>query len=192
MKAIDEHDALIVVDVQRCFLPGGSLGVAEGDQVIPVINRLLPRFRHRVFTRDWHPPGHVSFAETPEFKDLSWPEHCVQNTPGAEFDPELQVPAGALLVSKGTDPEHEAYSGFQSEGVDLAAALRAEGIERVFVTGLATDYCVRATSLDARKAGFAVVLVEDAVRGVAPETTARALKDLDEAGVERVRSDQVT
>ena len=191
MEPIGEHDALIVVDVQRCFLPGGSLAVAEGDQVVPVINRLLPRFRHRVFTRDWHPPDHVSFADTPEFKDLSWPEHCVQDTPGAELHPRLLVPDDALLVSKGTDPGREAYSGFQSDEVDLAAELRARGVSRVFVTGLATDYCVRATSLDARAAGFAVVLVEDAVRGVAPETTALALQELDDAGVLRAVSDDL-
>jgi nicotinate phosphoribosyltransferase len=181
-------DALIVVDVQNDFCPGGALAVAEGDLVVPLVNRLLPLFRHRVFTRDWHPPDHVSFADPPEFRDKSWPPHCVQDTPGAEFHPDLLVPPDALIVSKGDEPGREAYSGFQAGGIDLAAWLGERGVRRVFVTGLATDYCVRATALDARAAGFKVTLVEDAVRGVAPETTAAALRDLDEAGVARTTS----
>lgn len=191
MRPPSARDALIVVDVQNCFCPGGSLAVQDGDKVVPVINRLEPLFAHRVFTRDWHPPNHVSFSATPEFRDLSWPAHCVQGTEGAAFHPDLQVPADALVASKGVDPAQEAYSGFQAADVNLAAWLRERGVERVFVTGLATDYCVRATSLDARRAGFAVVLVEDAVRGVAPETTAAALAEMAAAGVERVRSDDL-
>ncbi len=188
----DVTDALIVVDVQNCFLPGGSLGVEEGDRVIPVINRLMPLFEHKVYTRDWHPPDHVSFAaESPEYRDLSWPPHCVQNTEGAEFSTALDMVPDSLVVSKGDDPEREAYSGFQASGVELAAELRARGVERVFVTGLATDYCVRATALDAKKAGFAVVLVEDAVRGVAPETTEKALAELEQEGIASVNSDVI-
>ncbi len=188
----DVTDALIVVDVQNCFLPGGSLGVEEGDQVIPVINRLVPLFEHKVYTRDWHPPDHVSFAaESPEYHDLSWPPHCVQNTEGAEFSTALDVVPDALVVSKGDDPDREAYSGFQASGIDLAAELRGRGVERVFVTGLATDYCVRATALDAKKAGFEVVLVRDAVRGVAPETTKRALAELDQDGVDSTISEEI-
>jgi nicotinate phosphoribosyltransferase len=182
------RDALIVVDMQNDFCPGGALAVAEGDLVVPVVNRLLPLFRHRVFTRDWHPPGHISFTDPPEFHDASWPPHCVQDTPGAAFHPDLVVPPDALVVSKGDDPEREAYSGFQAGGIDLAAWLRGRGVQHVFVAGLATDYCVRATALDARAAGFEVTLIEDAVRGVAPETTAAALRDLDEAGVARTTS----
>ncbi len=188
----DVTDALIVVDVQNCFLPGGSLGVEEGDRVIPVINRLVPLFEHKVYTRDWHPPDHVSFApETPEYHDLSWPPHCVQNTEGAEFSTALNVVPDALVVSKGDDPDREAYSGFQASGVDLTAELRDGGVERVFVTGLATDYCVRATALDAKKAGFEVVLVRDAVRGVAPETTKRALVELKQEGIDSVNSEEI-
>ena len=188
MRAPDDRDALIVVDVQNDFCPGGSLAVAEGDLVVPVVNRLLPLFRHRVFTRDWHPPDHVSFADLPEFRDKSWPAHCVRDTPGAAFHPDLIVPPDALIVSKGDDPEREAYSGFQAGGTDLAAWLRGHDVRRVFVTGLAADYCVRATALDALAAGFEVVLIEDATRGVAPETTAAALLDLDQAGVARTTS----
>jgi nicotinamidase/pyrazinamidase len=191
MRPLDPHDALIVVDVQNCFCPGGSLGVPEGDEVVPVVNRLLPLFSHRAFTRDWHPPNHVSFAADPEFKDKSWPAHCVQNTQGAEFHPDLEVPSDALVVSKGDDPATEAYSGFQSTSQDLAGWLRERGVQRVFVTGLATDYCVRATSLDAKGAGFEVVLVEDAARGVAAETTTEALRELERVGVERVAAEEV-
>jgi nicotinamidase/pyrazinamidase len=120
--------------------------------------------------------------------DKSWPPHCVQNTTGAEFHPKLELPEDALVVSKGDDPDREAYSGFDSTSEDLAGWLRQKGVERVFVTGLATDYCVRATSLDAQRAGFQVVLVEDAARGVAPETTKATLEELDERGVERTTS----
>lgn len=183
MDTIRRTDALIVVDAQNDFCPGGALAVEEGDRVVPEINRLLPLFRHSVFTRDWHPVNHVSFADAPEFRDGSWPPHCVQGTDGARFHPDLKVPDGALIASKGDDPALEAYSGFQATTVDLAAWLRERGVERVFVTGLATDYCVRATSLDALRAGFEVVLLEDAVRGVAPDTTRDALEELRHAGV---------
>jgi nicotinamidase/pyrazinamidase len=159
------------------------LAVDGGDGIVPEINRLIPLFHQIVLTRDWHPAGHVSFAEAPEYRDGSWPPHCVQGTWGAEFHPDLKIPDGALIVSKGDDPDVEAYSGFQARDVDLAAWLRERGVERVFVAGLATDYCVRATSLDAMREGFAVVLLEDAVRGVAPATTRDALEELLSAGV---------
>jgi nicotinamidase/pyrazinamidase len=183
MDTIHSTDALIVVDVQNDFCPGGTLAVDGGDGIVPEINRLLPLFHHIVFTRDRHPAGHVSFAEPPEYRDGSWPPHCVQGTMGAEFHPDLKIPDGALIVSKGDDPDVEAYSGFQTRDVDLASWLRERGVERVFVAGLATDYCVRATSLDAQREGFAVVLLEDAVRGVAPTTTRDALEELLGAGV---------
>ena len=191
MRALGPKDALIVVDVQRDFCPGGSLAVPEGDQVVPLVNRLQPLFSHVAFTRDWHPPDHVSFAAEPLYKDRSWPPHCVQGTRGAAFHPELIVPADAFVVSKGTDPTREEYSGFQATEADLAEWLRLHGATMVFVTGLATDYCVRATSLDARAAGFDAVLVEDASRGVAPETTAAALRDMEAAGVARVQTADV-
>lgn len=192
MIQADVTDALIVVDVQNCFLPGGSLGVEGGDEVVPVINELIPHFEHHIFTRDWHPENHVSFAkDRPEFRDLSWPPHCVQNTEGAQFSSQLNLPPDALVVSKGTDPDREAYSGFQATEVDLAQELRSRGVTRVFVTGLAADYCVRATALDARKAGFDVVLVRDATRGVAPETTERAFRQMEDAGVNIVSSNEI-
>ncbi len=185
------HDVLVVVDAQRDFCPGGTLGVPGGDEVIPVINRLLPLFPRHVYTRDWHPTRHVSFSERPQFRDGSWPPHAVQGTPGAAWCDGLQVPPDAVVVSKGDDPFHENYSAFQVKRLDLAEFLRFRGVERVFVAGLATDYCVRQTALDAREAGFGVFIIEDAVRGVAPDTTAVAFDDLDAAGVIRIRSDQV-
>jgi nicotinamidase/pyrazinamidase len=185
------NDVLVVVDVQRDFCQGGSLPVPGGDEVIPVINSLLPRFGRWVYTRDWHPRDHVSFSDHPRFQDGSWPPHAVQGTPGAEWCAGLEIPMNAILVSKGDDPAREAYSGFQVERLDLAGFLRARGVERVFLTGLATDYCVRQTALDARAAGFTVYLVEDACRGVAPGTTASALAKMEAAGVIRVRSDQI-
>lgn len=184
-------DALIVVDVQSDFCPGGSLGVPGGDEVIPVINHLIPMFGRWIYTRDWHPKNHVSFSAHPRFRDLSWPAHAVQGTPGAEFCPGLDMPMNAILVSKGDDPQRETYSGFQVERLDLAAFLQARKVTRVFVTGLATDYCVRQTSLDALAAGFEVYLVEDAIRGVAEDTTAAALAELEGAGVCRVLSSQI-
>jgi nicotinamidase/pyrazinamidase len=185
------NDALVVVDVQRDFCPGGALGVPGGDEVIPVINRLAPMFGRWIYTRDWHPADHVSFSDDPEFREGSWPPHAVQGTPGAEWCQGLEMPMNAILVSKADDPRREAYSAFQVDRFDLASFLRHRKVERVFVTGLTTDYCVRQTALDARAAGFTVYLVEDAVRGVAPETTATALADMEAAGIVRVKSDQL-
>jgi nicotinamidase/pyrazinamidase len=181
----------MVVDVQRDFCPGGALGVPGGDEVIPIINRLVPMFGRWVFTRDWHPHNHVSFSEQPEFRDGSWPPHAVQGTPGADWCAGLEMPANAILLSKGDDPRREAYSAFQAGRFNLAEFLRLRKVERIFVAGLATDYCVRRTALDARAAGFTVFLIEDAVRGVSPDTTAAALAELEAAGVIRIRSEQI-
>lgn len=186
---IDEHDALIVVDVQNDFLPGGSLGVPGGEEIIPVITKLLPLFRHRVYTRDWHPPDHMSFSEQPEFRDGSWPIHAVRGTWGARFHPDLPVPDDALIVDKATSPDREEYSGFRATGIDLAGWLAERGVRRVFVVGLATDYCVRQTALDAAELGFDVYVVEDAVRGVAEDTVSASWEELERAGVRRVRSE---
>jgi nicotinamidase/pyrazinamidase len=185
------HDVLIVVDVQRDFCPGGALAVPDGDQVIPVINRILPFFGRWVYTRDWHPADHVSFSEHPEYRDLSWPPHAVQGTQGAEWCTGLDMPMNAILVSKGEDPQRETYSGFQVERLDLAEFLRLRKVERVFLAGLAADYCVRQTALDARAAGFTAYLIEDAIRGISPERTAKTMVDLESAGVIRIRSSQL-
>ncbi len=179
---VGEGDALIVVDVQNDFLPGGALAVPEGDAVVAPLARAIRLFESRqtpvVFTRDWHPLNHCSF----QTEGGPWPVHCVQGTHGADFAEGLPVPRDALIVSKAFDPKREAYSGFDGEP-KLDAWLSARGVKRVFIGGLATDYCVRATALDARRAGFDVYLLADAVRGVAPETTEKALREMKEAGV---------
>ena len=154
-------DALIVVDVQRDFCPGGALAVPRGDEVVPVINRLFVLTDWlTVATRDWHPADHCSFTAQGGF----WPPHCVAGTEGAGFHAALDQSRIRTVVSKAVARDAEAYSGFQ--GTDLAARLAARGIRRVFVCGLATDYCVKATALDARRAGLDVVVIEDAIRGV--------------------------
>lgn len=177
-------DALVVVDVQNDFLPGGALAVPRGDATIPVLNAWIARFRAAglpVFaTRDWHPPDHCSF----QAQGGPWPPHCVAESPGADFAAGLAVPAEAILISKATRPEAEALSGFR--GTDLADRLRALGVGRVLVGGLATDYCVRETVLDAIAAGFAVVVLTEAVRAVDvhPGDGDRALDAMRRAGAE--------
>jgi nicotinamidase/pyrazinamidase len=186
-----ETDAFIVVDVQNDFLPGGSLAVNDGRLVVPVINNLVPLFKTKVFTRDWHPAGHMSFDAKPEFVDKSWPDHCVQNTRGAEFYKDLNVPDDALIISKGADPDVEAYSGFQ--GTDLSDQLVKKGVKRVFIAGLATDYCVKFTALDSIKSGLPAFVIEDGIRGVdVPEGTAQtAIDDMKKAGAVFVTSKDI-
>lgn len=177
-----EGDALIVVDVQNDFLPGGALAVPDGDQVIAPINRLIALFsasdRPVYFSRDWHPAGHCSFLE----QGGPWPPHCVADTPGADFAAGLELPAEPAVVSKGTRADRDAYSAL--DGTDLGGRLRAGAIRRVFVSGLATDYCVRATVLDALADGFEVVVLTDAVRAVDvdPGDGDRALEAMRDAG----------
>ena len=157
-------DALVAVDVQRDFLPGGALPVPDGDGVVPALNRYLGLFASRslpVFaTRDWHPADHCSFRE----QGGPWPPHCVANSEGARFAAELELPETIVVVSKAVEPDVECYSGF--EGTDLEQRLRDAGAGRLFVGGLATDYCVLATVRDALRRGFSVSLLTDAVRGV--------------------------
>lgn len=180
-------DALLVVDVQSDFCPGGALPVPEGDRVVPVVNRYVELFRERglavLASRDWHP------AETRHFEAWGgpWPPHCVAESPGAEFHPALSLPAEAVVVSKGTDPDDDGYSAFEartSAGTGLADVLEERGVRRLFVAGLATDYCVRATVLDAADRGLRPVLLLDAVRGidVKPGDQARALDAMLRAG----------
>ena len=182
-----EDAGLVVVDVQNDFCPGGSLAVPEGHRVVPAINEWVAAFRARgrpvVYTRDWHPVHHVSFVE----RGGPWPPHCVQGTPGAAFHPALRVDGPQFL--KGTDPDRDAYSGFQGidpeSGLPLAAALRRAGVRTLLVVGLATDYCVKATALDGVDAGFSVAVDENAVRAVnvAPDDGAEALSEMVKAGV---------
>jgi nicotinamidase/pyrazinamidase len=182
-------DALIVVDVQNDFCPGGALPVPQGDQVVPAINRILALTDWlTVATRDWHPQDHCSF--TPQ--GGIWPVHCVAGTRGAALHPGVQAMKIRRIISKATTRGVEAYSGFQ--GTELAGLLNGQGIRRVFVCGLATDYCVKATALDARKAGLDVVVLEDAIRGVEvkPGDCARAIEEMGAAGVRFAKTTDLT
>lgn len=196
MKIDPARDALVMVDLQNDFCPGGALAVKDGDAIVPVVNRYLQRFGGAgapVFlTRDWHP------AVTQHFKAYGgvWPPHCVQGTRGAEFHPGLRPPAGAEVVSKGMDPAQDAYSAFQAEdgtGRPLPAVLAARGIRRLYVGGLATDYCVRASALDALHGGFEVVVLTDAIGAVElqPGDGARAIGEMREAGAKFATADDV-
>ncbi|GIX17602.1 MAG: nicotinamidase [Rhodothalassiaceae bacterium] len=173
--------ALIVVDVQRDFCPGGALPVPEGDAVVPVLNRWIAAAEEAgallVFSRDWHPRGHPSFAA----EGGPWPEHCLQDTPGAAFHPALRVPETAHLVSKGTRFDKDQYSAFDETG--LAALLAKRGIRRVLIGGLARDVCVKATALDAVGAGFETWLISEGARALGPESGAAADREMTAAGV---------
>ncbi len=182
-------DALIVVDVQNDFCPGGALAVKDGDRVVPVLNRYIDRFSKAglpIFaTRDWHPPktSHFNTGGGP------WPPHCIQGSKGAEFHPGLKLPPVTVVVSAGMGPDEDGYSGFlgiNDGGVNLVDLLRERGVERIFVGGLATDYCVKHTVLDGRKKNLQVVLLTDAVRGVnlQPGDSERAIAEMQRAGAE--------
>ena len=163
------HPVLLVVDVQNDFCPGGALGVPEGNRIIPLINDAMLIFARRrlpiLATRDWHP------RETKHFKEFggAWPPHCIRGTKGARFHPDLRLPAKATILSKGMDPEQDSYSAFHAfakDGHDLESVLRELDADEVFICGLATDYCVRASALDAVRRGLRVTVLEDAIRGV--------------------------
>lgn len=191
MQSPGPRDALLVVDVQDDFLPGGALGITGGDAIVEPINRLLEAWRARglpvYLSRDWHPPGHCSFAA----QGGPWPEHCVASTPGARFARRLRTDPQDTVISKATRADRDAYSAL--DGTPLADSLRSRGITRLFVAGLATDYCVRATGLDARDAGLDVVVLTDAVCAVnlQPGDGARALEELAAAGCARATTAQV-
>ena len=201
----DNEAALLVIDVQNCFLPGGSLAVKDGDQVIPIINKIAKSFFNVVMTQDWHTDGHVSFAsshsgkkpfETIDLaygKQVLWPDHCVQGTDGAALSKDLSIPQAGLVIRKGFHKDVDSYSAFtEADGkttTGLAAYLKARGIKRVFVAGLATDFCVAWTALDARKAGFETFVIEDACRGIDTQgSLAKAWTDMAKAGVKRIQS----
>ena len=199
------QDVLLVIDVQNCFTPGGSLAVKEGDQIIPLINRLARGFEHVVLTQDWHTPGHISFAsshagkkpfETTQLSygtQVLWPDHCVQGTPGADLHRDLRIPHAELIIRKGYRKHVDSYSAFyEADGktpTGLTGYLRDRGLTQVFLVGLATDFCVAWSALDARKAGFGALVIEDATRGIdADGSLAKAWKDMLGAGVKRIRS----
>ena len=195
-------ECLIVVDVQNDFMPGGALAVPRGDEVLPVINRLAPRFANVVMTQDWHPRGHASFAsshpgrkpfetvELPYGKQVLWPEHCVQGTPGAALHAGLDVTKAQLVIRKGFHPDIDSYSGFveadRRTSTGLAGYLKERNLKELYVCGLATDFCVAWTALDARAAGFTVSVIEDACRAIDLEgSLARAWAELQARGVQR-------
>jgi nicotinamidase/pyrazinamidase len=184
---IEPTDALIVVDVQNDFLPGGSLPVAQGNLVLGPINRIMPLFSYVVATRDWHPREH------PHFEDYGgpWPYHCVQDTPGAQFSAKLDAAQIDEIVSKGMHPHSHGYSGFDATNLD--ERLHAHDVRRVFVCGLATDYCVKATALEAAAHGFQTVVLTDAVAAVNVKCTdeADALREMAAAGVKFATTEQL-
>jgi nicotinamidase/pyrazinamidase len=205
---IDDASALLVIDVQNCFLPGGSLAVKDGDQVVPVINKLAKGFTNVVMTQDWHTVGHVSFAsvhagkkpfetiDLPYGKQVLWPDHCVQGTDGASLSKDLSIPQAELVIRKGYHKDVDSYSAFtEADGkttTGLAAYLKARKLQKLFIAGLATDFCVAWTATDARKAGFEAYVIEDACRGIDTQgSLAKAWADMAKAGVKRIQSGDI-
>ncbi len=188
---IQDGDALLLIHVQNDFLPSGSLAVPEGDQVVALLSRCINVFHQHgqpiYATRDWHPADHCSFKE----QGGPWPAHCVQGTPGAEFAPGLGLPAFAMVVSQATDPSKEAYSGF--DGTNLDFQLKMYGTKRLFVGGIATDYCVLNTVRDALKLGFQVLLMTDCIRAVNvnPDDGDKAIAEMVSLGAVLITSDVV-
>ena len=209
MSTTDRDDvALLVVDVQNSFLPGGSLAVPNGHDVIQPINLLAKAFRHVVLTQDWHPAGHISFASThagrkpfervelPYGSQILWPDHCVQGSNGAALHAELDIPHAQLIIRKGCNPKVDSYSTFiEADRVSktgLDGYLAARGIRTIYIAGLATDFCVAWSAVDARRLGLDVTVVEDASRAIDTEgSLAAAWRDMQQAGVKRVRAADV-
>lgn len=200
--------ALLIVDVQNDFCPGGALEVPNGDQVVPVINRLSKHFDHVIQTQDWHPKGHSSFASSHPDKDpfsvidmpygeqVLWPDHCIQGSEGAEFHPGLETVRTQLVIRKGFRKEIDSYSAFYENDnrtpTGLAGYLRERGIDTLYACGLATDFCVKWSVLDGLKEDFNVTVIEDAVKGIDMEgSVAAAWKEMEEAGAERVNSNDL-
>jgi nicotinamidase/pyrazinamidase len=198
-----DADVLLVVDVQNGFMPGGTLPVPEGDHVVPLINRIAPMFRHVVITQDWHTRGHISFASShagkkpfdtitlPYGTQVLWPDHCIQGTADADLHKDLRIPHAALIIRKGYRPHVDSYSAFveadRTTTTGLAGYLRERGLKRVYFAGLATDFCVAWSALDARHAGFSASVIDDATRAIdADGSLAKAWADMNGAGVGRL------
>ncbi|HJZ44536.1 MAG TPA: bifunctional nicotinamidase/pyrazinamidase [Hyphomicrobiaceae bacterium] len=207
-EKITGRDVLLVVDVQNDFCPGGNLPVPNGDEVVPVVNRLGSRFAHVVLTQDWHPQGHQSFASShpgrkpfetialPYGDQVLWPDHCVQGTTGAEFHGRLQVPHAELVLRKGYHRAIDSYSAFfendRTTPTGLSGYLRERGLTRLFVAGLAFDFCVRYSAEDAHRAGFGVVVIDDACRAIDVDGSAAATRrSLAELGIPLIRADAI-
>ena len=208
MNKLDDATVLIIVDAQYGFMPGGGLAVADGDAVVPVINRIAPRFANVVLTQDWHPADHISFAanhpgrapfETitlPYGEQVLWPTHCVQGTRDAALHDDLRVPQAQLIIRKGFHRDVDSYSAFMEAdrrtSTGLSAYLKARGIGTLYLCGLATDYCVAWSAQDARAAGFEAAVIEDACRAIDLNgSLARAWADMAAAGVGRVQSTDI-
>lgn len=185
MSVEESMKGLLIVDVQNDFCPGGTLAVPQGDKVVPVINRLLDRFTVVVASKDWHPQKSVHFQH--------WPPHCIQNTHGAEFHPQLQNKKIQQVFLKGTRDQDDGYSAFEATNLDLTEYLKSKGVTELYVTGLATDYCVKASAIDAAKKGFGTFVVTNAVSAVnvKPDDGQEALEVMKAAGVTLVDSSQV-
>ena len=202
------QDVLLVVDVQNCFVPGGNLPVKEGDQIVPLINRLARAYEHVVLTQDWHTSGHISFASShpgkkpfetvslPYGTQVLWPDHCVQGTNDAALHPALSIPHAELIIRKGYRKQMDSYSAFYEADsktpTGLTGYLKDRGLKKVYLVGLATDFCVAWSALDARKAGFEAAVIEDATRGIdAGGSLAKAWQDMIGAGVQRLQSSAI-
>ncbi|RAU83241.1 bifunctional nicotinamidase/pyrazinamidase [Pontibacter arcticus] len=199
--------AFLLIDIQNDFLPGGSLAVPDGDKVIPLVNQLQPGFDLVVATQDWHPQNHKSFASNHTNKnafdviDLNgiqqvlWPDHCVQNTPGADLSEELQTELIRTIIRKGTNPEIDSYSGFYDNGhlqtTGLADFLREHEVQEIYIAGLAGDYCVYFTAIDALEAGFNTYLIEDACRPLSPENFELAKQEIIAKGGKIIQSQDI-
>jgi nicotinamidase/pyrazinamidase len=201
---IQTSDALIVVDIQNDFLPGGSLAVAEGDQIIPPVNQLMKKFNDRggriVLTQDWHPPDHLSFASQHEGKKpfdpiegvdgigpVLWPDHCVRETDGADFSSQLETGQAHLILRKGINRSMDSYSAFtendQKTDTGLAGYLENVSLKRIFVCGLALDYCVAWSAMDGKKKGFETFVIPELCKGIAPETVQKAETEMKQMGI---------
>ncbi len=205
---IDSDDVLLIIDIQNDFVDGGALAVPGGDSIVPIVNRLVRTFAHVVVTQDWHPEGHASFASShegakpfdvvkmPYGEQVLWPDHCVQGEPGARLHEGLDVDSAFLILRKGVNAEIDSYSAFtEADGkttTGLAALLKARGARRVFACGLATDYCVAYSALDARAAGFETFVVDDACRAIdAGGSLEAAWAKMNAAGVWRVQAREI-
>ncbi|MDD1010213.1 bifunctional nicotinamidase/pyrazinamidase [Pseudomonas shahriarae] len=206
---ISSRAALLVIDVQNDFIPGGKLPVPEGDHIVPLINRLARQFKQVVIAQDWHPIGHASFASShpghqpydviqlPYGEQTLWPEHCVQATPGAELHPELDLPHAQLIIRKGCNPDIDSYSAFleadRRTTTGLSGYLKERGIDTVYMVGLALDFCVMYSALDARAAGFNAFVVRDACRAIDMNgSLAAAIDRMQGAGVGLIHSTELT
>jgi nicotinamidase/pyrazinamidase len=184
-----ENDALLAVDVQRDFEPGGTLAVPNGDEIVPPLAACIDEFERRnlpiIASRDWHPPDHCSF----EAQGGPWPPHCIAETAGAEFDPGLNLPDSAKIIDKAMTTDKDAYSAF--EDTELHAYLQGEGVTRLFIGGLATEYCVLNTARDALGNGYDVVLLEDAIRAIDPADGENAIRELQDGGAKISQSSEL-